>query len=85
MSSKAQQEKIERTIEGRVVSDKMDKTVVVLIERRVTHPKYKKIIKRTTKLHAHNEMNAKEGDTVKIKETRPYSKTKTWNVVEVIS
>ena len=84
MSSNAQT-KIERTLEGRVVSDKMDKTVVVLIERRVTHSKYKKVIKRTTKLHAHNELDAKEGNIVKIKETKPYSKTKTWKVVEVIS
>jgi small subunit ribosomal protein S17 len=83
--SNNEQAKIERSIEGRVISDKMDKTVVVLVERRVTHSKYKKVIKRSTKLHAHNEMDAKEGNTVKIIETKPYSKTKTWKVIEVIS
>ncbi len=77
-------QKIERTLTGRVVSDKMDKTVTVLIERKVRHPLYGKFIKRSTKVHVHDEENtAKEGDTVVIKESRPYSKTKSWALVEV--
>jgi small subunit ribosomal protein S17 len=68
-----------------VVSNKMDKTIVVAILRRVTHPLYKKIVTRTTKIHAHDEKNeCKIGDKVKITETRPYSKTKAWKLVEVI-
>ncbi|WP_133131110.1 30S ribosomal protein S17 [Legionella yabuuchiae] len=75
-----------RTAIGRVVSDKMQKTIVVLVERTVKHPKYGKMIKRTTKMHAHDENQvSKIGDTVKIRETRPLSKTKTWELVEVIS
>lgn len=74
-----------RSVVGKVISDKMQKTVVVLIERKVRHPKYKKFIKRSTKLHAHNELEAKEGDYVRVVETKPYSKTKTWNVIEVVS
>ena len=70
---------------GVVVSDKMQKTVVVLVERKIRHPKYKKFIKKSSKIHAHNEINAKEGDTVRVKETKPYSKTKTWNVLEILS
>jgi small subunit ribosomal protein S17 len=77
--------KIERTLTGRVVSDKMDKTVTVLIERLVKHPVYGKFIRRSTKLHVHDENNiSKEGDTVVIKESRPFSKTKTWSLVEVV-
>ncbi len=77
-------QKIERTLTGRVVSDKMDKTVTVVVERKVRHPIYGKFIKRSTKLHVHDEENvAKEGDTVVIKESRPYSKTKSWALVEV--
>jgi len=77
-------QKIERTQTGRVVSDKMDKTVTVLVERKVRHPLYGKFIKRSTKVHVHDEDNAaKEGDTVVIKESRPYSKTKSWALVEV--
>jgi len=79
-----QTQKIERTLTGRVVSDKMDKTVTVVVERKVRHPIYGKFIKRSTKLHVHDEENvAKEGDTVVIKESRPYSKTKSWALVEV--
>ena len=79
-----QTQKIERTLTGRVVSDKMDKTVTVVVERKVRHPIYGKFIKRSTKLHVHDEGNvAKEGDTVVIKESRPYSKTKSWALVEV--
>lgn len=75
-----------RTMVGKVVSDKMQKTVVVLVERSVKHPKYGKIMKRRTKLHAHDENQVcKIGDTVKIRETRPLSKTKSWVLVEVIS
>jgi small subunit ribosomal protein S17 len=74
-----------RTLTGKVVSDKMDKSIVVLIERRVQHPLYGKSIRRSTKLHAHDENNtAKTGDVVTIKESRPVSKTKSWTLVEVI-
>ena len=70
---------------GLVVSDKMAKTVVVSIERRVQHPVYGKMVRRTTKLKAHDEQNeAKTGDTVRIMETRPLSKDKRWRVVEII-
>jgi small subunit ribosomal protein S17 len=72
--------------EGRVISNKMDKTVTVLIERRVKHPLYGKFVTRSTKVHAHDEANAcKEGDLVRIVECRPLSKTKNWRVVEVVS
>ncbi len=79
------QEKIVRKITGKVVSDKMDKTITVLVERRVKHPVYGKYITRTTKLHAHDENNeCKMGDIVAISESRPYSKTKTWMLQEVV-
>ncbi|MCX8094016.1 MAG: 30S ribosomal protein S17 [Candidatus Goldbacteria bacterium] len=74
-----------KTLIGEVVSDKMNKTVKVVIVRRVKHPLVKKYINRTTKILAHNENNmAKVGDTVKIKEVRPISKRKRWLVVEII-
>ncbi len=74
-----------RTLTGKVVSDKMEKSIVVLIERRVQHPLYGKSIRRSTKLHAHDENNtAKTGDVVTIKESRPMSKTKSWTLVEVV-
>jgi len=74
-----------RTLIGKVVSDKMDKTVTVLIERQLKHPLCGKIIVRTNKYHAHNEGNtAKEGDTVEIQEGRPISKTKAWSVTRVV-
>jgi small subunit ribosomal protein S17 len=74
-----------RTLTGKVVRDKMDKSIVVLIERRVQHPLYGKSIRRSTKLHAHDENNtAKAGDVVTIKECRPMSKTKSWTLVSVI-
>jgi small subunit ribosomal protein S17 len=74
-----------KTRVGMVVSDKMQKTVVVSIERRVQHPVYGKMIRRTKKLKAHDEQNeAKTGDTVRIMETRPLSKDKRWRVVEII-
>jgi small subunit ribosomal protein S17 len=75
--------KIRRTLSGKVISDKMDKTVVVLVVRKVKHPLYKKYIKRSTKIHAHDALNKyKEGDLVVIGETRPISKTKHWEVIE---
>ncbi len=70
---------------GTVVSDKMDKTVVVSIERRVQHPVYGKMVRRTKRLKAHDEKNdAKTGDTVRIMETRPLSKDKRWRLVEIV-
>ncbi len=70
---------------GVVVSDKMDKTAVVAVERLVQHPVYKKFIKRTSKFKAHDDKNECQiGDTVKIAETRPLSKTKRWRVVEIL-
>jgi len=72
-----------RVMTGTVVSDKTDKTVVVLVERRVKHPLYGKIIKLSKKYHAHDETNeVKSGETVRIEETKPISKLKTWRVVE---
>jgi small subunit ribosomal protein S17 len=74
-----------KTRVGLVVSDKMEKTVVVSIERRVQHPVYGKMIRRTKKLKAHDETNdAKTGDTVRIMETRPMSKDKRWRVLEIV-
>lgn len=73
-----------RTLTGKIVSDKMDKTITVLIERRVKHPLYGKIVKRSTKLHAHDENNeCRMGDVVTIKETRPLSKSKTFELVSI--
>ncbi len=77
---------IQRTVEGRVVSNKMQKTVTVLVERQVKHALYGKYIKRSTKLHAHDEDGScQEGDIVRLVETRPMSKTKTWRVVEIVT
>jgi small subunit ribosomal protein S17 len=74
------------TVEGRVVSTKMQKTVTVLIERQVKHGLYGKYIKRSTKLHAHDEEGkCKDGDMVRVAECRPLSKTKNWRVVEVLT
>ncbi len=76
---------LRRVREGVVVSDRMDKTVVVSVERRVQHPLYRRVIKRTTKFMAHDEENtAHTGDKVRIMETRPLSRHKTWRVVEVL-
>ena len=76
---------LRKTRVGKVVSDKMDKTIVVAIEDHVKHPLYKKIVKRTYKLKAHDENNTCNiGDTVKVMETRPLSKDKRWRLVEVI-
>lgn len=75
-----------RTLQGKVISAKMDKSIVVAIERKVKHPLYGKFMKRTTKLHAHDENNqCAEGDIVSIKECRPLSKTKSWALVEVVT
>jgi len=79
------QEMNTRTVTGRVVSDKMDKTITVLVERRVAHPIYGKYVKRTTKLHAHDASNeSKMGDTVSIEECRPLSKSKSWRLVKIV-
>ena len=76
---------VRRTLMGAATADKMAKTVVVSIERRVEHPVYGKMVRRTKKLKAHDEQNeAKTGDTVRIMETRPLSKDKRWRVVEII-
>ena len=75
-----------KTVEGRVVSNKMNKTVTVLVERHVKHALYGKYLRRSTKLHAHDEANScKEGDLVRVTECRPLSKTKNWRVVEIIT
>ena len=77
-------EKTARTASGRVVSNKMDKTITVLLERRVKHPVYGKYITRSSKVHAHDENNeCGIGDTVTIAETRPISKSKSWKLVKV--
>jgi small subunit ribosomal protein S17 len=76
---------LRKTRTGKVVSDKMDKTIVVAIEDHVKHPLYKKIVKKTYKLKAHDENNeCRKGDTVKVMETRPLSKDKRWRLVEVV-
>ena len=76
---------LRKTRTGKVVSDKMDKTIVVAVEDHVKHPLYKKIVKRTYKLKAHDENNeCKIGDTVKVMETRPLSKDKRWTLVEIM-
>ena len=76
---------VERTLSGRVTSNKMDKTITVAIERLVKHPVYGKYVRRTTKLHAHDENNeCRTGDLVTIKQCRPLSKTKSWTLVAVV-
>ena len=83
--SEAIERNLRKTRVGKVVSNKMDKTIVVAIEDNVKHPKYGKVIKRTIKFKAHDENNeCGEGDTVKIMETRPLSKDKRWRLVEII-
>jgi len=82
--AQAQPAKNQRTLTGTVVSDKMDKTVTVVVERQVMHPTIGKVVKRTKKYHAHNENNdAKVGDRVLIEECKPISKTKAWKVAKV--
>lgn len=77
--------KVRRNLTGRVVSDRMQKTITVLIERQVRHPLYGKIIRRSTKLHVHDEgSEAHVGDMVSIEECRPLSKTKAWRLVQVL-
>lgn len=79
-------EKLTRTLVGEVVSNKMDKTIAVLVERRVEHPIYKKYVKKSTRLLAHDENNeCGEGDTVEIEECRPISKSKSWKLQKVIA
>ena len=79
-------EQTSRTVQGRVVSNKMEKSITVVVERKVKHPNYGKFIKRTTKLHAHDETNqCNEGDVVIIRECRPLSKSKNWMLVDVIT
>lgn len=74
-----------RTVQGRVVSNKMDKTITVVVERFVKHPIYGKFMKRSTKLHAHDEDNVcNKGDTVTLRECRPLSKNKSWMLVDVV-
>ncbi len=82
----SEQEKVARSISGVVISNKMDKTVTVLVERLEKHALYKKYIRKSTKLHAHDESNeCNEGDTVQIEECRPLSKSKSWRVIQVVS
>jgi len=79
-------QKAVRSKTGRVVSNKMDKTVTVLLERQIKHPLYGKYIKRSSKVHAHDAENAcQEGDTVRISECRPLSKSKSWQVIEIVT
>jgi len=78
--------KVVRTLSGRVVSDKMDKTITVLVERKVKHPLIGKVIVKSNKFHAHDEKNeCKEGDLVTITESRPLSKTKTWVLSKLVT
>lgn len=83
--SEENQVKTNRTLEGRVVSTAMDKTITVLVERRVKHPLYGKFIRRSTKIHAHDETNSCSlGDRVRVEQCRPISKTKSWRLLEII-
>jgi small subunit ribosomal protein S17 len=80
-----QAEKVTRKVIGRVVSNKMDKTISVRVERQVKHPLYQKYMRRSTKYHAHDEGNTcREGDLVSIEQCRPLAKTKSWRLVEVL-
>ncbi len=77
-------DKENRKITGKVISSKRDKTITVLVERKVKHPIYKKILRRSTKIQAHDEVNeSSEGDVVTIEETKPISKTKSWKLVSI--
>ncbi len=85
MSETKQQSQEVGVVTGKVVSDKMDKSITVLIERQIRHPMYGKRIRRSTKIKAHDENNVcQQGDLVRIKETRPISKTKSWTLVDVV-
>ncbi len=80
------EQKNPRSLIGRVVSDRMDKTIVVTVERRIQHPLYKKYVRRSKKFHAHDPENSCHiGDVVRIEECRPLSKTKTWRLVSVVT
>jgi len=81
----SEEQKSNRRLTGRVVSDAMDKSITVLVERRVKHPLYGKYISRSTKIHAHDEANeCGQGDLVTVEQCRPLSKTKTWRLLEVV-
>ncbi len=81
----SEQQPTNRTLQGRVISDKMDKSITVQVERRVKHPLYGKFIRRSTKVHAHDENNeCRIGDTVVVEQCRPLSKTKKWRLVRVV-
>ncbi|HHM05442.1 MAG TPA: 30S ribosomal protein S17 [Gammaproteobacteria bacterium] len=81
----AEESKVVRAVTGQVVSDKMDKTITVLVERKVPHPLYRKYVRRSTKLHAHDENNdGRTGDVVVIEQCRPLSKSKCWRLVKVV-
>ncbi len=81
----SEQTGVKRAVTGKVISNKMDKTATVLIERKVKHPIYGKYIRRSTKLHVHDADNAcQEGDTVTIQECRPLSKSKSWRLVDIV-
>lgn len=81
----SEQERTARTVYGRVVSNRADRTITVLVERRVQHPLYGKYIRRSTKLHAHDANNeCNEGDLVAIEQCRPLSKTKSWRLIKVL-
>ena len=81
----SEESKLVRTLTGQVVSDKMDKSAVVMVERKVRHPLYGKYIRRSSKLHVHDANNeCRQGDTVTIQQCRPVSKTKSWTLLEVV-
>ncbi|MDH5470309.1 MAG: 30S ribosomal protein S17 [Gammaproteobacteria bacterium] len=81
----SEETQLQRTVTGRVISNRMDKSATVLIERKVKHPVYGKYIRRSTKLHVHDAENAcQEGDLVTIEECRPISRTKSWKLVEIV-
>jgi small subunit ribosomal protein S17 len=81
----SEQTKTNKTLTGRVLSNAMDKTITVLVERRVQHPVYGKFMSRSTKIHAHDEANACDaGDLVRIEQCRPLSKTKSWRLLEIV-
>lgn len=85
-SEKETESTTQRTLTGRVISNKMQKTITVLVERTVKHPKYGKYIKRSTKLHAHDENNeCQEGDIVMVEQCRPLSKTKMWRLQTIVN
>ncbi len=81
----SEQANTNRTLQGRVISDRMDKTVTVLVERRVKHPLYGKFVRRSTKIHAHDEQNeCRIDDTIVVMQCRPLSKTKSWRFVQLV-